>query len=81
MYGHVDGSVLLNFSCTGFALMLFCRCVSLSPYRRETFLRSASLGQGSILDQLVFRFRKNVLLSIFYLKRCNRIRNAICNKV
>jgi hypothetical protein len=30
IYGHVDGSVLLRFSCSGFALMLFCRCVCLS---------------------------------------------------
>jgi hypothetical protein len=27
---HIDGSVLLSFSYPGFALMLFCMCVSLS---------------------------------------------------
>jgi hypothetical protein len=48
-------------------------CVSLSPYRHELLLRSASLGQGVILDRRVFRFRKNVLLSIFRLKLCNQI--------
>jgi hypothetical protein len=30
VYGHVDGSVLLSFSCSGFALLLFCKCLSLS---------------------------------------------------
>jgi hypothetical protein len=31
-YGHVHGSVLLGFCCSGFALMLFCRCIlSLPP--------------------------------------------------
>jgi hypothetical protein len=38
-------------------------------------------GQGVVLDRRVFRFRKNVLFSIFRLKLCNRIRNSICNKV
>jgi hypothetical protein len=32
IYDQVDGSVLLSFSYSGFALMLFCRCVlSLPP--------------------------------------------------
>jgi hypothetical protein len=26
VYGHFDESVLLGFSCSGFALMLFCKC-------------------------------------------------------
>jgi hypothetical protein len=31
-YVHVDGSILLRFSCSGFTLILFCRCVlSLPP--------------------------------------------------
>jgi hypothetical protein len=31
--------------------MLFYRCaLSLSPFRREPFLRSASLGQGVVTD-------------------------------
>jgi hypothetical protein len=38
-------------------------------------------GQGVVLDRRVFRFRKNVLFSIFRLKLCNRIQNSICNKV
>jgi hypothetical protein len=33
--------------------MLFCRCVSLSSSRCESFLRLASLGQGTILDRQV----------------------------
>jgi hypothetical protein len=39
---------LLNF-----ALLLFCRCFSLSPSRRESFLRMTSLGQGATLDHRV----------------------------
>jgi hypothetical protein len=31
VYGHIDGSVLLSFSCSGFSLMLFCRCVLSLP--------------------------------------------------
>jgi hypothetical protein len=31
IYDHVDGSVLLSFSCSGFALMLFCMCVLSLP--------------------------------------------------
>jgi hypothetical protein len=46
-----SNSDLLNFGCSGFALLLFCMCaLSLSPFQREPFLRSASLGQGAILD-------------------------------
>jgi hypothetical protein len=37
--------------------MLFCRC-ALSPFRRELFLRSASLGQGVVLDRGVFTYAK-----------------------
>jgi hypothetical protein len=44
---------LLSFSYSGFALMLFCWCVSFSPSRHEPFLRSAFLGQGDILDHRV----------------------------
>jgi hypothetical protein len=61
----LDGSALQSFSCSIFVLMLFCRCASLSPSRCEPFLRSASLGQGAILDHQVFRFRKSFLFSIF----------------
>jgi hypothetical protein len=50
--------------------------VSLSPYRREPFLRSTSLGQGVVLYRWVFRFRKVFLFSIFRLKLCNRIWNS-----
>jgi hypothetical protein len=53
VYRHVHGSVLLSFSYSDFALMLFCSCVSLSPSLCKRFLRSASLGQGTILDQRV----------------------------
>jgi hypothetical protein len=76
MYGHIDESVLLSFSCSGFALLLFCRSLSLSPYRREPFLRSTSLGQGAVLDRRVFCIRKIFLFSIFRLKLCNQIQNA-----
>jgi hypothetical protein len=34
--------------------MLFSRCASLSPSQRESFLMSASLEQGVILDRRVF---------------------------
>jgi hypothetical protein len=37
---------------------------SLSPSRREAFLRSASLGQGVILDRRVFFILQIVLFSI-----------------
>jgi hypothetical protein len=37
--------------------MLFCRC-ALSPFRREPFLRLASLGQGVVLDRGVFASTK-----------------------
>jgi hypothetical protein len=47
-------AVLLRFSCPGFALLLFLQVCSLSPYRREPFLWSASLGQGAVLDRQVF---------------------------
>jgi hypothetical protein len=33
--------------------MLFCRC-HISPYQCEPFLRSASLGQGVVLNHRVF---------------------------
>jgi hypothetical protein len=54
---------------------------SLSPFRHEPFLRSASLGQGAILDHGVFCFRKNIFYSLFRLKLCNRIQILNCNKV
>jgi hypothetical protein len=48
-------AMLTGQSCRALvAQALPCCCfvgVSLSPYRREPFLRSASLGQGAILDQ------------------------------
>jgi hypothetical protein len=73
-------AMLTGQSCRALvAQALPCCCfvgVSLSPYRRELFLRSASLGQGAILDQRVFRFRKMFLFSIFRLKLYNRIQNS-----
>jgi hypothetical protein len=45
--------------------------MSLSPYRREPFLRSASLGQGVVLDHRVLASAKMFLFSIFCLKLCN----------
>jgi hypothetical protein len=44
-------------------------------------LRSASLGQGAVLDRQVIISAKMFLLSIFCLKLCNRIQNAFWNKV
>jgi hypothetical protein len=48
-------AMLTGQSCSALvALVLSCYYfagVSLSPYRREPFLRSASLGQGVILDR------------------------------
>jgi hypothetical protein len=58
-------ATLTDQSCRALvAQALPCCCfagVSLSPFRRELFLRSASLEQGVIFDRRVFRFRK-----IFY---------------
>jgi hypothetical protein len=66
IYGHVDELVLLSFNCSGFALILFCRCaLSLSPFRRKPFLRLASLRQGAVLDRRVFSLLQNIF--IFYL--------------
>jgi hypothetical protein len=45
--------------------------VSLSPNRREPFSRSASLGQGAVLDHRVIASAKMFLFSIFRLKLCN----------
>jgi hypothetical protein len=72
--------VLLSFTCSGFALMLFCRCVSLS------------LSAWAILEVGILRvrchsrsssvhFRKCFYFFTFRLKLCNRIQNSICNKV
>jgi hypothetical protein len=38
VYGHVDGSVLLSFIYSGFALMLFCMCVLSLPSDVSHFL-------------------------------------------
>jgi hypothetical protein len=65
VYGHVDGSVLLSFSCSGFALKLFYRC-ALSPFWCEPFLRSASLGQGVILNRQVFLLLQNLFYSLSF---------------
>jgi hypothetical protein len=35
---------------------------SLSPSRREPFLRSASLWQGAVLNHRVFPFSQNILI-------------------
>jgi hypothetical protein len=43
--------------------MLFCSC-ALSPFWRELFLRSASLGEGVSLDRGVFAFAKCILFSL-----------------
>jgi hypothetical protein len=50
--------------------------VCLSPYRREPFLRSASLAQDVVLDRRVNASAKMFLFSIFRLKLCNRIQNS-----
>jgi hypothetical protein len=50
--------------------------VSLSPYRREPFLRLVSLGQGVILDRRVIASAKIFLFSIFRLKLYNLIQNS-----
>jgi hypothetical protein len=73
-------AMLMGQSCWALAAQALPWCcfagVYLSPYRREPFLRLAFLGQGVILDQRVFRFRKMFLVSIFRLKLCNRIQNS-----
>jgi hypothetical protein len=76
-------------------LLRFCLVVvlqvSLSPYRREPFLRSTYLGQGAVLEVDISRARcrsqsmnvslpQNILFSISRLKLCNRIQKSICNK-
>jgi hypothetical protein len=53
---------------------------SLSPFWRESFLRSASLGQG-VLDSLSVSTFKKCFILYLPLKLCNRIRNLNCNKV
>jgi hypothetical protein len=42
--------------------------VSLSSYRREPFLRSASLGQGVVLDRRVSSHSQNVFILYLPLK-------------
>jgi hypothetical protein len=54
---------------------------SLSPYRREPFLRSTSLEQGVVLDHRVIPLPQMFLSSIFHLKLYNQIQNSNCNKV
>jgi hypothetical protein len=54
---------------------------SVSPFRREPFLRSSSLGQGVVLDLMSVSLPQIFLSSIFRLKCCNRIQNLNCNKV
>jgi hypothetical protein len=62
--------------------MLFYMCVlSLSPCRHEPFLKSASLGQGAILDHQVFLLLQIIFILYLPLKLCNRIQNQNCNKV
>jgi hypothetical protein len=60
--------MLMDQSCRALvAQALPCCCftgVSPSPYRHEPFLRSASLGQGVILDHRVF---SSANVFIFYL--------------
>jgi hypothetical protein len=78
-------ATLMGQSCWALVAQALPWCcfvgVSLSPYRREPFLRLASLGQGAVLDRRVIASAKMFLLSIFRLKLCNRIWNAICYKV
>jgi hypothetical protein len=45
--------------------MFFCRCASLSSSRHEPCLRSASLGQGVILNQQVITFT-NIFYSLSF---------------
>jgi hypothetical protein len=46
---------------------------SLSPYRREPFLRSTFLRHGVVLDRQVSSLPQNVLFSIFCIKLYNQI--------
>jgi hypothetical protein len=55
--------------------------VCLSPFRREPFFRSASLGQGAVLDHRMFSLPPMFLFLIFLLKLRNRIQNSNYNKV
>jgi hypothetical protein len=41
---------------------------SLSPFQRDPFFRSASLGQGAILDHLVFMLPQNIFILYLLLK-------------
>jgi hypothetical protein len=70
-------ATLTGQSCRALVAQTLSYCyfagVSLSPYRREPFMRPASLGQGVILDRRVFCFCQMFLFSIFRLKLCNRI--------
>jgi hypothetical protein len=54
---------------------------SLSPSRRKPFLRSASLGQGVILNRRVFSLLQIIFILYLPLKLCNWIRNQNCNNV
>jgi hypothetical protein len=54
---------------------------SLPPSRHESFLRSAFLGQGVVLDHQVFLLSQIVFILYLSLKLCNRIQNQNCNKV
>jgi hypothetical protein len=60
--------------------MLFCRCV-LSLSQRESFLRSASLGHGAVLDRRVFSLPQNAFYSLFRSNSVTEFKTQICNKV
>jgi hypothetical protein len=54
-------AMLMGQSCGALVVQVLPCCfagVSLSSYRRVAFLRSASLGQGAVLDRRVFHFHK-----------------------
>jgi hypothetical protein len=60
--------------------MLFCKYV-LSLSRCEPFLRSASVGQGAVIDRRVFA-SVNVLYSLSSAKNsATEFKTQICNKV
>jgi hypothetical protein len=73
-------ATLMGKSCWALVAQALSYCcfagVSVSPYRREPFLRLTSLGKGVILDRRVIASAKMFLFAIFRLKLCNQIQNS-----
>jgi hypothetical protein len=63
-----------------FCLDVVLHVCSLSPSRCEPFLKSASLGQGVILDRRVFSISQIIFILYLPLKLCNRFETKIIIK-